>query len=91
MRACYALAYAPTTDKFNYFYQTVEKTYFCLPGSAAECPQHSLAEAERIFPKGPGVSRSLQTGKSCICVRFPDQLSLLIFLREAYLYLQKTL
>ncbi|KPO90697.1 hypothetical protein ACU87_09115 [Escherichia coli] len=25
------------------------------------------------------MSRSQQTGKSCICVRFPDQLSLLIF------------
>jgi hypothetical protein len=52
------------------------KTVIFFLGSAAECPQHSLAEAERIFPKGPGVSRSQQTGKSCICVRFHDQLSL---------------
>ena len=69
----------------NYFYPSDENPTFKPPCSAAECPQHSLAEAERIFPKGPGVSRSQQTGKSSICVRFPDQLSLLIFLREAYL------
>ncbi|MCS6339161.1 hypothetical protein, partial [Klebsiella pneumoniae] len=73
---------------FNYFYQTVEKTQFCLPGSAFECPQHSLAEAERVFPKGSGVSRSQQTGKSCICVRFPDQLSLLIFFARSVFVLR---
>jgi hypothetical protein len=34
-----------------------EKLVFNFSSSAAECPQHSLAEAERVFPEGPGVSR----------------------------------
>ena len=47
----------------DYFYPSDENPTFNPSCSAAECPQHSLAEAERIFPKGPGVSRSQQTGK----------------------------
>ncbi|MGL9559053.1 hypothetical protein Q7I67_22705, partial [Escherichia coli] len=36
----------------DYFYPSDENPTFNPSCSAAECPQHSLAEAERIFPKG---------------------------------------
>ncbi|MEV9763684.1 hypothetical protein AB9C63_07290 [Escherichia coli] len=55
---------------FNYFYQTGENHNFVsLAAPLSAHSTHSLKQ-KGFFPKGPGVSRTQQMGKSCICVLF---------------------